>query len=74
MSSRMIQIPVDASFDTRMKQLNEQLDHSGEEIVAQNTIQVEGQTVMVVSIREGQKKKENLLLGQVDRGQRILND
>jgi len=72
--SRMIQIPVDSSFTTRMRQLNEQLSKSGEEIVAQNKIEVEGQTVMVVSIREGQKKKKNILLGQVDRGQRILND
>ena len=72
--SRMIQIPVDASFSTRMKQLNEDLDRSGEEIVAQNKIEVEGQTVMVVSIREGKEKKKNILLGQVNRGQRILND
>jgi hypothetical protein len=70
----MVQIPVDASFDAKMNQLNEELNRNGEEIVAQNTIQVEGQTVMVVSIREGKKKKKNLLLGQVNRGQRILND
>jgi len=66
----MISIPVDADLDKKLKQLNENLKTSGEEIVAQNTVQVEDQTVMVISIKESVQKKKKLLLD----GKRVLSD
>ena len=80
--SRMIQIQVDSSLNQKLKLLNEELSKSGEEIVSQDTLQVDGKTIMVISVKETKKSKKNLLLDQIDAGQmkdpfdgkRILND
>jgi len=81
----MISIPADSNLESSLRQLNENLKETGEEIIGQNTVKIDGQDVVVVSvvsIKEIVKKKKNLLFDQIDKGKmpdvfngkRILND